>query len=433
MIKKIFSPVILITSILLIIYVFYKSQIYWEGKKNDYYIIYYVISIFLLVFSIFSFFISYKVKEYLFIILSTVIFSLYIFEFYTFNQTNKEKNLDTKIKLYKKQTGNEYDTRSVKEVYDHLKKTKLNVAVKVPPTEYLNIKKTNIYPLSGVSNSKTVYGNENGYYMIYLSDRFGFNNPDTEWDSNEVEYLIVGDSFAHGAAVNRPDEIASKLRIFSSKSVINIGYSANGPLIEYAALKEFMPKNVNKVVWLFTDNDVEGFNYEYKNEILRKYFNDKNFSQNLKKKQSQVDKIAKQMIYDVRAEKLKFNFYKHLKLYNTRQLLIGKKNKKKNSVQKELIKVLEMARDYSYKQGAEFYLVYLPLDRYFNEDHNNIIYREIISISKNLKIPLIDIHAEVFKKEKTPLKLFPFGFIGHYNVEGYRKTAKAIFDETSDK
>ena len=433
MIKRIFSPLVLITSILLIIYVFYKSQIYWEGEKNEYYTIYYIISVFLFFFSIISFFISNKVKEYLFIIISTVIFSLYIFEFYTFIQINKEKNLNTKIQLYKKQTGKEYDIRTVEEVYDNLKKTEVNAAVKVPPTEYLNIKKIKIYPLSWVSSSKTVYANENGYYMIYFSDRFGFNNPDTEWDSNEVEYLIVGDSFAHGAAVNRPDEIASQLRNFSSKSVINIGYSANGPLIEYATLKEFMPKKVNKVIWLFTDNDVEGFNYEYKNEILRKYFDDENFSQNLKDKQSQVDKIAKQMIYDVRAEKLKFNFFKHLKLYHARKLLLGNKKNKMVSIQKELIKVLKMARDYSYKHGAEFYLVYLPLDRYFNKDHDNIIYREIISISKNLKIPLIDIHAEVFKKEKTPLKLFPFGFIGHYNVEGYRKTAKAIFDETSDK
>ena len=139
------------------------------------------------------------------------------------------------------------------------------------------------------------------------------------------------------------------------------------------------------------------------------------------------------MIYDVRKEKLKFNFYKHLKLYNTRQLLFGKKKNKIISIQKELIKLLEMARDYSYKQGAEFYLVYLPIDRYFNENHNNIIYREIISISKKLKIPLIDIHIEVFKKEKNPLKLFPFEFIGHYNVEGYRKTAEAIFKLTSNK
>ncbi len=52
-----------------------------------------------------------------------------------------------------------------------------------------------IFPFSGLSNSKTVYKNENGYYFIYLSDRFGFNNPDEEWDANEIEYLIGGRLF----------------------------------------------------------------------------------------------------------------------------------------------------------------------------------------------------------------------------------------------
>ena len=65
------------------------------------------------------------------------------------------------------------------------------IPVKVPPTEYLSIKKTNIYPLSGISKSKTIYHNENGYYMIYLSDRFGFNNQDKEWDANKIQYLII--------------------------------------------------------------------------------------------------------------------------------------------------------------------------------------------------------------------------------------------------
>ena len=46
--------------------------------------------------------------------------------------------------------------------------------------------------MSGFSNSKTIYDNENGYYSIYQSDRYGFNNPDNEWDSNETEILLVG-------------------------------------------------------------------------------------------------------------------------------------------------------------------------------------------------------------------------------------------------
>ena len=77
---------------------------------------------------------------------------------------------------------------------------------------YLNIQNLDFFPLSGLSNMKTVFCNENGYMSIYDSDRYGFNNPDEQWDYNEIEYFVIGDSFGHGACINRPNDIASKLR-----------------------------------------------------------------------------------------------------------------------------------------------------------------------------------------------------------------------------
>ena len=85
---------------------------------------------------------------------------------------------------------------------------------------------------------------------IYDSDRYGFNNPDKEWDYNEIEYFVIGDSFGHGACVNRPYDIASNLRTLTKKKVLNIGYGGNGPLIEYAALREYLPRNVKNVIWI---------------------------------------------------------------------------------------------------------------------------------------------------------------------------------------
>ena len=33
----------------------------------------------------------------------------------------------------------------------------------------------------------TNLGNENGYWVIYKSDRYGFNNPDKLWDKDNIE------------------------------------------------------------------------------------------------------------------------------------------------------------------------------------------------------------------------------------------------------
>ena len=62
------------------------------------------------------------------------------------------------------------------------------------PTEHIYSKKIDIFPFAGISNSKTIHCNENGYYSIYHSDRYGLNNQDQLWDENTVEYLLIGDS-----------------------------------------------------------------------------------------------------------------------------------------------------------------------------------------------------------------------------------------------
>ena len=54
--------------------------------------------------------------------------------------------------------------------------------------------------------------NENGYFSIHHTDRYGFNNPDFEWEKNEIEFLLVGDSFTQGACVNETDTISGNLR-----------------------------------------------------------------------------------------------------------------------------------------------------------------------------------------------------------------------------
>ncbi len=66
-----------------------------------------------------------------------------------------------------------------------------------------------------VSNKTTVFCNETGQYTIYPSDRFGFNNPDTEWSSPKVEWVLVGDSFTHGACVRPGEDIGGQIRLIT--------------------------------------------------------------------------------------------------------------------------------------------------------------------------------------------------------------------------
>ena len=441
--KKIFLPICLIASLLILIYTFYKSEIYWNGKKSDYYFTYYVVSFLLIFFSFITFFLSQKIKEYLIISGISLIVSLYVFEGYlTFKeQLSKEqvsKNQLLKERLYEKETSEKYDTRTKKEVYEDLKRVNNEISVFVPPASYLN-ENYPIFPLSSISNSETVFCNENGYYPIYQSDRYGFNNPDEEWNNKEIEYLLVGDSYAQGACVNRPNDIASVLRALSNKSALNLGYGGNGPLIEYATLREYFNSNVKKVLWIYYEgNDLEDLDFEIRNKILRNYLDDLAFTQNLKIKQSEIDKLVKSIV-EKEMEKIKVDLISIIKLNKTRlqlSLYLPSKNQPQPSqTQLELKKILRLANNFTIKNDSKLYFVYLPSYGHYKVNYKvdyKINYNLIKKIVNELNIPFIDINREVFEKERNPLKLFPFEMPGHYNVEGYKKVADTIYKFTKD-
>ena len=452
--KKIFSPTILTIFFLLLLYTFYKSEIVWDGYNRNYYKTYYLISSILICFSIITFFIKDEIKQYLIISGISLIVSLYLFEGYlTFkeqlskDQLSKEqlsKEQLSKKKLYEKQTGNKWDTRGKLEIYKELKENNKEITVFFPPSYLLGKNyHTDIFSLSGLSNSETIYCNENGYYSIYKSDRYGFNNPDSEWDKKEIEYLLVGDSFTHGACVNRPNDIGSVLRNLSNKSVLNLGMGGNGPLIEYATLREYLKTNVKKVLYVYYEgNDFRDLKNEKKNQILIKYLKDLNFSQNLKLKQDEIDILSRRLINNEKNKKEKItkkDIRSFLKLNETRTKLNNylPENQKPNFETKkilidEFIKILNLTKDLIKQNNLELYFVYLPEYSHYKMNYDNTDYILVKKIVNELKIPFIDIHQEVFLKEQNPLKLFPFELFGHYNIDGFKKIAETIYKFTKN-
>ena len=111
MIKKLFSPVFLVFSLLLLAYVLYKSEIIFLGTNREHYFKYYILCFILIILSICTFYINKKTKEYFSIIILTLIFSSYLFEYYLSNSLmNKEELqiLKIKKKMYNDKTGKIY-------------------------------------------------------------------------------------------------------------------------------------------------------------------------------------------------------------------------------------------------------------------------------------------------------------------------------------
>ena len=412
------------------IYTFYKSQIVFDGERSDYYRVYYIISAVLIIFSILTFFLNQIIKEYLIITIVSILFSVYCFEAYLpLKDYQKIKNKEI---TYKERTGRIFDNRNRSEIYKDLKKTDKDIKVIIYPYDYIK-NYNDIYPLSGISNSKTINCNENGYYSIYKSDRYGFNNPDSEWDANKKEFLIVGDSFALGDCVNRPDDIGSVLRHLSNKSVLNLGYSGHNPLLEYATLREYYVSGVNKVLWLYYEgNDLQGLSHKFENKFFLNYIKDLNFKQDLKVRHEEINILGNNILsQEIKEKKNVFKLGDFIKLFNTRYLIYSK-NKKVVLTYSDFEEIIKLSKELVSRNNSKFYFVYLPEFKRYKGNYENNNYLNVKKIIDKLGIPFIDIHAEVFKNESNPLDLFPFNSDGHYNESGYNKVARAIYRLTQD-
>jgi len=380
-----------------------------------------------------------KIKQYLIISIVSVVFSLYLFEGYLVINQQISTEFTLKKQLYENQKKQKWDIRTKAQIYQDLKKTNNQIQIPVHPNYFLG-KNYPIFPLSGISNSVTINCNENGYYSIYQSDRYGFNNPDSEWDNKKIEYLLVGDSFVHGYCVNRPNDIASHLRNLSKKSVLNLGYGGNGPLIEYAALREYLDHDVKKILWIYMEgNDLKNLKNERNEIILANYLSNINFTQKLTSKQNEIDNVAKKIIqnelFKKDKKKLKYKFLKFLRLNNTKKIIL-KGSSEKESLEPviftEFKTILKLSKELAIKNNSKIYFIYLPTYPRYVSTYDNTNYNLVKNIVKELSIPFIDIDKEVFKKEQNPLKFFPFEMFGHYNEDGYKKVSEIIYKLTKN-
>ena len=93
MIKKLFSPVFLAVSLLLFTYILYKSEITFSGTNRMHYFKYYILCIILIILSICTFYINKEIKVYVSIVILSIVFTAYSFEYYLDNTLMSKEEL----------------------------------------------------------------------------------------------------------------------------------------------------------------------------------------------------------------------------------------------------------------------------------------------------------------------------------------------------
>ena len=255
---------------------------------------------------------------------------------------------------------------------------------------------------------------------------------------------MIGDSFVHGACVNEQDTISGNIRKIDKENVVlNVALGGNGPLAEYASLREYLPiVKAKNVLWFyFEENDLLELSRELKNKLLLKYLNDINYSQDLKSKQDIIDEklylisskfkkseISKNKNY------LKQAIIRSVKLFNIRKLTI-EELLYEQPVDK-LEKILEKSKNFVENNNSKLYFIYLPeYSRYvskFKINNNRRRYNDILKIVSKLNIPLIDLHKEVFEPHNDPLSFFPGRANGHYTELGYKIITEKVIEKIKE-
>jgi len=316
-------------------------------------------------------------------------------------------------------------------------------------------------PLGGISNSTTVYCNENGYYVIYESDEHGFHNPKGLWSMRPpLDIAVIGDSYAHGACVKTDTNFASLIRQ-RYPATLNLGGDGNGPLLELATLKEYMLSLRPRVVlWFYFEMNDMGELLNEKHTFLAKYLTP-GYAQGLIASQGEIDQVLKRHVERTMESfalqsKMVF-FFEHLRdplshsdefealikmsllRKAAEQVLVRFSHGPEGEVQalaplpalgredlNLFAKILSEAKTTVTGWGGTLVFIYLPqYERYAKPEFVNKDREQVLRIVRELDLPLIDLH-HTFAAQADPLNLFPFRRRGHYNENGHRVVAEEV-------
>ena len=342
-----------------------------------------------------------------------------------------------------------FDRRSKREVVDNLRAAGQDAVPVLPVALYfhkqqqLQIGKPEqgIVPLSGVAKAVTVFGNEGGNYLIYVSDEHGFANPPGSFDDQELDVAILGDSFAHGACVPVGKDSASLIRT-QFPHTLNLGYVGAGPLSYLGTLTEYaLPRRPRIVLWFHCEGN-DFHNLRSERDTLLAHYLEPDFEQDLPNLRLATDLALKEFIEQRRQDPEEsvnsqslLRRVLSLQRLKDRLLLVCRDEDVRSASQISYFQqILQTAKTRVQQSGGELYLVYLPsFDRYAGRTRAcKNQESQVLEAMRQVELPVINV-AAIFDRQTDPVSLFPLRLSGHYTEEGYALVAREILDQLSAK
>ncbi len=351
--------------------------------------------------------------------------------------------------------GVAYDLRTQLQVVNDLRGQGTEAVARVHPSAFLPSDglgdgENRVFPLGGIARAVTVTCNELGEWAIVDTDEHGFRNPLGEWERDRFDVVLIGDSYAFSACVPQGEGLASSLRA-GGRTVLNLGFGGNGPLLALAALSEYgAAYRPGAVVWLWYEgNDFLDLEAESRSGMLLRYL-DAGHRQGLSDERQRLDSLMLDYHERRRAEaeaSARTRWRCVPILCGVRNLLVRSRTSMAAGEADEaelaegtetapardhpvdmLEQILGQARDRVRGWGGELYFVYLPSwARYAVPMDRDLLNGRplVLGAVAEAGVPLIDF-AEILGRHPDPLALFPYRERGHFTSEGYAYLADQI-------
>lgn len=282
-----------------------------------------------------------------------------------------------------------------------------------------------VLPLGSISRVLNVHCNESGRWIVYPSDRHGFNNPDAVWDL-PTPLAAVGDSYTNGFCVPPGEDMTSILRD-TYPGAINLGASGNGPLLMLAGIREYLASREPPVViWFFYDgNDLQELTVEMDHPLLRSYL-DPAFRQDIEAHRAEIDSQLKaQAMAREAAERREF-WKRILLLRNLRQRLLAPPQYYQPPPEADLadfVRVIRAAREAVTGWGGRIEFVYLPNWQTLHGERPG----EKARVLDAVRAENIAAHdATAWLETAGSWENVFWDPTSHYNVRGYRLVAEGL-------
>lgn len=300
-----------------------------------------------------------------------------------------------------------------------------------------------LLPLAGVSSSPTWLCSEAEGPVRFHSDRFGFNNEDSVWDSG-VDTVLLGDSFIQGHCVSPSAQLASLIRA-RGEGVLNLGLKGTGPLSQLGVLEEYgldashsTSRAPRRIVWFLLAND---WLYDIERELeepqLLDYLNGK--TQGLRRRQSEVDEFwqnagsrANQSSYgELAFTSLVLRAIMHMaRPEPLRPVETETKFEVEENEIRLAVEAYARGARWAEERGVTVEFVFVPDSWIFTPTKGagvRVIVDRVKIRMKEKGLILVDPTA-AFDREESPLRFFAAldGVYGHYDARGFELLAKSV-------